>query len=123
MTTFSKIILISIAMILVSCADIESYKPVRNLKQIDGFWKCSSNTIEFKTRDSILIFNNLKKHKIEVYKDDSSFFVQGKNMNDEISFEGLIKINEKGDKLNIKRFDNHNKLLFGSKYIFSKINY
>ena len=122
MTTFSKIVLISIAMVIVSCADTESYKPVRNLTQIDGFWKCSSNTIEFKISDSILIFNNLKKHKIEVYKDDSSFFVQWKNMNDEISFEGLIKINDKGDKLNIKRFDNHNKLLFGSKYIFSKIN-
>ena len=58
---------------------------------------------------------------MEVYIDDSSFFVQGKNMNDETSFEGLIRINEKEDKLNIKRFDNHNKLLFGSKYIFTKI--
>ena len=116
-----KFRLIFILSLFVSCSQKEDFFPLDNLKKIDGFWKASSNLIYIDSKDSTLTFNNLKKHKLKATIIDSNFVLIGKNQYGEESFNGIIKINNNSDKIEIKRMDNHYKFLIGSKFIYKKV--
>ena len=113
--------LIFILSLFISCSQKEDFFPLDNLKKIDGFWKASSNLIYIDSKDSTLTFNNLKKHKLKATIIDSNFVLIGKNQYGEESFNGIIKINNNSDKIEIKRMDNHFKFLIGSKFIYKKV--
>ena len=113
--------LIFILSLFISCSQKEDFFPLDNLKKIDGFWKASSNLIYIDSKDSTLTFNNLKKHKLKATIIDSNFVLIGKNQYGEESFNGIIKINNNSDKIEIKRMDNHYKFLIGSKFIYKKV--
>ena len=106
-----------------SCTKNEEFSSLNNLNQIDGFWKASSNLIFIDSKDSTLTFNKLKKHKLKVKVIDSNFILIGKNQYGNESFNGIIRINNSSDKIEIKRRDNHFKFLIGSKFIYKKVNY
>ena len=106
-----------------SCTENEEFSSLNNLTQIDGFWKASSNLIFIDSKDSTLIFNKLKKHKLKAKVIDSNFILIGKNQYGNESFNGIIRINNSSDKIEIKRRDNHFKFLIGSKFIYKKVNY
>lgn len=106
-----------------SCTKNEEFSSLNNLNQIDGFWKASSNLIFIDSKDSTLTFNKLKKHKLEAKVIDSNFILIGKNQYGNESFNGIIRINNSSDKIEIKRRDNHFKFLIGSKFIYKKVNY
>ena len=106
-----------------SCTENEEFSSLNNLTQIDGFWKASSNLIFIDSKDSTLIFNKLKKHKLKAKVIDSNFILIGKNKYGNESFNGIIRINKSSDKIEIKRRDNHFKFLIGSKFIYKKVNY
>ena len=106
-----------------SCTKNEEFSSLNNLNQIDGFWKASSNLIFINSKDSTLTFNKLKKHKLKAKVIDSNFILIGKNQYGNESFNGIIRINNSSDKIEIKRRDNHFKFLIGSKFIYKKINY
>ena len=106
-----------------SCTKNEEFSSLNKLNQIDGFWKASSNLIFIDSKDSTLTFNKLKKHKLKVKVIDSNFILIGKNQYGNESFNGIIRINNSSDKIEIKRRDNHFKFLIGSKFIYKKVNY
>ena len=110
------------SILLISCSKKEEYFPLESLNQIDGFWKASSNLIYINSKDSILTFNKLKKHKLKTKLIDSNFILIGKNQYGDESFNGIIRINKNLDKIEIKRRDNHFKFLIGSKFIYNKVN-
>ena len=110
------------SILLISCSKKEEYFPLESLNQIDGFWKASSNLIYINSKDSILTFNKLKKHKLKAKLIDSNFILIGKNQYGDESFNGIIRINNNLDKIEIKRRDNHFKFLIGSKFIYNKVN-
>ena len=110
------------SILLISCSKKEEYFPLESLNQIDGFWKASSNLIYINSKDSILTFNKLKKHKLKTKLIDSNFILIGKNQYGDESFNGIIRINNNLDKIEIKRRDNHFKFLIGSKFIYNKVN-
>ena len=112
-----------ILFLIFSCTKNEEFSSLNNLKQIDGFWKASSNLIYIDSKDSTLTFNKLKKHKLKVKVIDSNFILIGKNQYGNESFNGIIKINTSADKIEIKRRDNHFKFLIGSKFIYNKVNF
>ena len=111
-----------LSILLISCSKKEEYYPLESLNQIDGFWKASSNLIYINSNDSILTFNKLKKHKLKAKLIDSNFILIGKNQYGDESFNGIIRINNNLDKIEIKRRDNHFKFLIGSKFIYNKVN-
>ena len=111
-----------LSILLISCSKKEEYFPLESLNQIDGFWKASSNLIYINSKDSILTFNKLKKHKLKAKLIDSNFILIGKNQYGDESFNGIIRINNNLDKIEIKRRDNHFKFLIGSKFIYNKVN-
>ena len=111
-----------LSILLISCSKKEEYYPLESLNQIDGFWKASSNLIYINSKDSTLTFNKLKKHKLKAKLIDSNFILIGKNQYGEESFNGIIRINNNLDKIEIKRRDNHFKFLIGSKFIYNKVN-
>ena len=111
-----------LSILLISCSKKEEYYPLESLNQIDGFWKASSNLIYINSKDSILTFNKLKKHKLKAKLIDSNFILIGKNQYGDESFNGIIRINNNLDKIEIKRRDNHFKFLIGSKFIYNKVN-
>ena len=106
-----------------SCTKNEEFFSLNNLNQIDGFWKASSNLIFIDSKDSTLTFNKIKKHKLKAKVIDSNFILIGKNQYGNESFNGIIRINNSSDKIEIKRRDNHFKFLIGSKFIYKKVNY
>ena len=110
-----------LSILLISCYKKEEYFPLDNLNQIDGFWKASSNLIYIDSKDSTLTFNKLKKHRLKVELIDSNFILIGKNQYGDESFNGIIRINNNSDKMEIKRRDNHFKFLIGSKFIYNKV--
>ena len=110
------------SILLISCSKKEEYFPLESLNQIDGFWKASSNLIYINSKDSILTFNKLKKHKLKAKLIDSNFILIGKNQYGDESFNGIIRINNNLNKIEIKRRDNHFKFLIGSKFIYNKVN-
>ena len=112
-----------ILILFFSCTKNEEFSSLNNLKQIDGFWKASSNLIYIDSKDSTLTFNKLKKHKLKAKIIDSNFILIGKNQYGNESFNGIIKINTSSDKIEIKRRDNHFKFLIGSKFIYNKVNF
>ena len=65
----------------------------------------------------------LDKHKLKAKVIDSNFILIGKNQYGNESFNGIIRINNSSDKIEIKRRDNHFKFLIGSKFIYKKVNY
>ena len=111
-----------LSILLISCSKNEEYYPLESLNQIDGFWKASSNLIYINSKDSTLTFNKLKKHKLKAKLIDSNFILIGKNQYGDESFNGIIRINNNLDKIEIKRRDNHFKFLIGSKFIYNKVN-
>ncbi|MAW84595.1 MAG: hypothetical protein CL832_09420 [Crocinitomicaceae bacterium] len=111
-----------LSILLISCSKNEEYFPLKSLNQIDGFWKASSNLIYINSKDSTLTFNKLKKHKLKAKLIDSNFILIGKNQYGDESFNGIIRINNNLDKIEIKRRDNHFKFLIGSKFIYNKVN-
>lgn len=111
-----------LSILLISCYKKEEYFPLDNLNQIDGFWKASSNLIYIDSKDSTLTFNKLKKHRLKVELIDSNFILIGKNQYGDESFNGIIRINNNSDKMEIKRRDNHFKFLIGSKFIYNKVD-
>ena len=111
-----------LSILLISCSKKEEYYPLESLNQIDGFWKASSNLIYINSKDSTLTFNKLKKHKLKTKLIDSNFILIGKNQYGDESFNGIIRINNNLDKIEIKRRDNHFKFLIGSKFIYNKVN-
>ena len=111
-----------LSILLISCSKKEEYFPLESLNQIDGFWRASSNLIYINSKDSILTFNKLKKHKLKAKLIDSNFILIGKNQYGDESFNGIIRINNNLDKIEIKRRDNHFKFLIGSKFIYNKVN-
>ena len=111
-----------LSILLISCSKKEEYFPLESLNQIDGFWKASSNLIYINSKDSTLTFNKLKKHKLKAKLIDSNFILIGKNQYGDESFNGIIRINNNLDKIEIKRRDNHFKFLIGSKFIYNKVN-
>ena len=111
-----------LSILLISCSKKEEYYPLESLNQIDGFWKASSNLIYINSKDSTLTFNKLKKHKLKAKLIDSNFILIGKNQYGDESFNGIIRINNNLDKIEIKRRDNHFKFLIGSKVIYNKVN-
>ena len=111
-----------LSILLISCSNKEEYYPLESLNQIDGFWKASSNLIYINSKDSTLTFNKLKKHKLKAKLIDSNFILIGKNQYGDESFNGIIRINNNLDKIEIKRRDNHFKFLIGSKFIYNKVN-
>ncbi len=113
--------LIFILSLFISCSQKEDFFPLDNLEKIHGYWKASSNLIYIDSKDSTLTFNNLKKHKLKARIMDSNFFLFGENQYGEESFNGIIKINNSSDKIEIKRMDNHFKFLIGSKFIYKKV--
>ena len=115
-----KIYCILIILALLSCQNKEEYFQVNHLNQLNGFWKSGTNIIEINAKDSILTFNSLKDHSLKVEIIDSNFFLLGENTYWDESFNGLIKINAKGDKVFVKRTDNHYKILLGSKTIYQR---
>jgi len=112
-----------ILILFFSCTKNEEFSSLNNLNQIDGFWKASSNLIFINAKDSTLTFNKLKKHKLKAKVIDSNFILIGKNQYGNESFNGIIRINNSSDKIEIKRRDNHFKFLIGSKFIYKKVNY
>lgn len=119
MKKYSYLILL---ILLISCSKKEEFFPLDNLNRIDGFWKASTNLIYINSKDSILTFNKLKKHELKAKLIDSNFILIGKNQYGEESFNGIIRINNSSDKIEIKRRDNHFKFLLGAKFIYNKIN-
>mgnify|MGYP001380433996 FL=1 len=117
-----KISTLLIAIILFSCQDSKDFNAVEELGQLNGFWKSGTNIIEINADDSSLTFNNLKKHKLTVEIIDSNFFLLGKNMYGDESFNGLIKINFDGNRISVKRSDNHYKYLVGAKTLYDKVS-
>ena len=117
-----KISTLLIAIILFSCQDSKDFNAVEELGQLNGFWKSGTNIIEINADDSSLTFNNLKKHKLTVEIIDSNFFLLGKNMYGDESFNGLIKINFDGNRISVKRSDNHYKYLVGAKTLYEKVS-
>ncbi len=117
-----KISTLLIATILFSCQDSKDFNAVEELGQLNGFWKSGTNIIEINADDSSLTFNNLKKHKLTVEIIDSNFFLLGKNMYGDESFNGLIKINFDGNRISVKRSDNHYKYLVGAKTLYDKVS-
>ena len=111
-----------LSILLISCSKKEEYYPLESLNQIDGFWKASSNLIYINSKDSTLTFNKLKKHKLKAKLIDSNFILIGKNQYGDESYNGIIRINNNLDKIEIKRRDNHFKFLIGSKFIYNKVN-
>ena len=111
-----------LSILLISCSKKEVYYPLESLNQIDGFWKASSNLIYINSKDSTLTFNKLKKRKLKAKLIDSNFILIGKNQYGDESFNGIIRINNNLDKIEIKRRDNHFKFLIGSKFIYNKVN-
>tara|TARA_Y100001980_G_C14546548_1_gene326699 strand:- start:1841 stop:2209 length:369 start_codon:yes stop_codon:yes gene_type:complete len=117
-----KISTLLIAIILFSCQDSKDFNAVEELGQLNGFWKSGTNIIEINADDSSLTFNNLKKHILTVEIIDSNFFLLGKNMYGDESFNGLIKINFDGNRISVKRSDNHYKYLVGAKTLYDKVS-
>ena len=117
-----KISTLLIAIILFSCQDSKDFNAVEELGQLNGFWKSGTNIIEINADDSSLTFNNLKKHILTVEIIDSNFFLLGKNMYGDESFNGLIKINSEGNRISVKRSDNHYKYLVGAKTLYEKVS-
>tara|TARA_B100000900_G_scaffold361824_1_gene334761 strand:- start:44 stop:412 length:369 start_codon:yes stop_codon:yes gene_type:complete len=117
-----KIYSILIIFILTSCQNKEEYFQVNNLNQLNGFWKSGTNIIEINANDSILTFNSLKDHSLKVEIIDSNFILLGENNYGNESFNGLIKINAQGNKILVKRSDNHYKFLIGSKTVYKRIS-
>ena len=117
-----KYSILILSILLISCYKKEEYFPLDNLNQIDGFWKASSNLIYIDSKDSTLTFNKLKKHRLKVELIDSNFILIGKNQYGDESFNGVIRINNNSDKMEIKRRDNHFKFLIGSKFIYNKVD-
>ena len=117
-----KIYSILIIFVLLSCQNKEEYFQVNHLNQLNGFWKSGTNIIEINANDSILTFNSLKDHSLKVEIIDSNFILLGKNTNGDESFNGLVKINAQGNKIMVKRSDNHYKFLIGSKTIYKSIS-
>ena len=117
-----KISTLLIAIILFSCQDSKDFNAVEELGQLNGFWKSGTNIIEINANDSSLTFNNLKKHILTVEIIDSNFFLLGKNMYGDESFNGLIKINSEGNRISVKRSDNHYKYLVGAKTLYDKVS-
>tara|TARA_B100001287_G_scaffold174665_1_gene147207 strand:- start:641 stop:1009 length:369 start_codon:yes stop_codon:yes gene_type:complete len=117
-----KISTLLIAILLLSCQDSKDFKAVEELGQINGFWKSGTNIIEINADDSSLTFNNLKKHNLTVEIIDSNFVLLGKNMYGDESFNGLIKINFDGNRISVKRSDNHYKYLVGAKTLYDKVS-
>tara|TARA_B100000900_G_C20480906_1_gene675401 strand:+ start:681 stop:1040 length:360 start_codon:yes stop_codon:yes gene_type:complete len=107
--------------LFISCSQKEDFFPLDNLEKIHGYWKASSNLIYIDSKDSTLTFNNLKKHKLKARIMDSNFVLFGENQYGEESFNGIIKINNSSEKIEIKRMDNHFKFLIGSKFIYKKV--
>ena len=117
-----KISTFLIAISLFSCQDSKDFKAVEELGQLNGFWKSGTNIIEINADDSSLTFNNLKKHNLTVEIIDSNFILYGKNMYGDESFNGLIKINFDGNRISVKRSDNHYKYLVGAKTLYDKVS-
>ena len=117
-----KIYNILIIFVLLSCQNKEEYFQVNHLNQLNGFWKSGTNIIEINANDSILTFNSLKDHSLKVEIIDSNFILLGENTNGDESFNGLVKINAQGNKIMVKRSDNHYKFLIGSKTIYKSIS-
>ena len=117
-----KISTLLIVIILFSCQDSKDFKAVEELGQLNGFWKSGTNIIEINADDSSLTFNNLKKHNLTVEIIDSNFILLGKNMYGDESFNGLIKINFDGNRISVKRSDNHYKYLVGAKTLYDKVS-
>ena len=117
-----KISTLLIAIILFSCQHSKDFKAVEELGQLNGFWKSGTNIIEINADDSSLTFNNLKKHNLTVEIIDSNFILLGKNMYGDESFNGLIKINFDGNRISVKRSDNHYKYLVGAKTLYDKVS-
>jgi len=116
-----RISIILISVLSFSCQNSENYYPVKDLIQLNGIWKSGTNLIEINANDSSLTFNNLKKHSLNVEIIDSNFILLGENMYGDESFNGFITINEEGNKIAVKRSDNHYKYLVGSKTIYNRI--
>ena len=117
-----KISTLLIAIILFSCQDSKDFNAVEELGQLNGFWKSGTNIIQINADDSSLTFNNLKKHNLTVEIIDSNFILLGKNMYGDESFNGLIKINFDGNRISVKRSDNHYKYLVGAKTLYDKVS-
>ena len=117
-----KISSLLIAVILFSCQESKDFKAVEELGQLNGFWKSGTNIIEINADDSSLTFNNLKKHNLTVEIIDSNFILLGKNKYGDESFNGLIKINFDGNRISVKRSDNHYKYLVGAKTLYEKVS-
>ena len=117
-----KISTLLIVIILFSCQDSKDFKAVEELGQLNGFWKSGTNIIEINADDSSLTFNNLKKHNLTIEIIDSNFILLGKNMYGDESFNGLIKINFDGNRISVKRSDNHYKYLVGAKTLYDKVS-
>ena len=117
-----KIYNVLIIFTILSCQNKEEYFQVKNLNQLNGFWKSGTNIIEINANDSILTFNSLKDHTLKVEIIDSNFILLGENNYGNESFNGLMKINAQGNKISVKRSDNHYKFLIGSKTIYKSIS-
>ena len=117
-----KISTLLIAILLFSCQDSKDFRAVEELGQLNGFWKSGTNIIQINADDSSLTFNNLKKHNLTVEIIDSNFILLGKNMYGDESFNGLIKINFDGNRISVKRSDNHYKYLVGAKSLYDKVS-
>ena len=117
-----KISTLLITIIFFSCQDNKDFIAVKELTQLNGFWKSGTNIIKIDADDSSLVFNNLMKHNLSVEIIDSNFFLLGKNMYGNESFNGLIKINFDGNRILVKRFDNHYKYLVGAKTFYNKFS-
>tara|TARA_B100000900_G_C20309842_1_gene605731 strand:+ start:352 stop:720 length:369 start_codon:yes stop_codon:yes gene_type:complete len=116
-----RISIILISVFLFSCQNSENYYSIKDLHQLSGFWKSGTNLIEINANDSSLTFNNLKKHSLNVEIIDSNFILLGENMYGDESFNGLVTINKEGNKIAVKRSDNHYKYLVGSKTIYERV--
>ena len=117
----SKIYIIIFVFAFISCSEKQSYYPVENLNQLNGFWRSWANLIEIKAGDSLLVFNKRKTHTIRIEKQDSSYILLATNNEGEEAFHGDMKINKSGDMLFVKRFDNYHVLLVGAKYYYNKV--
>jgi hypothetical protein len=118
----NKILITAFVFTFFSCSEKQSYYPVDNLNQLNGFWRSGANLIEIKAEDSLLVFNKRKTHTIRVEKHDSSFILLATNNEGEEAFYGDLKINKAEDMLFVKRFDNYHVLLVGAKYYYNKVH-
>ena len=82
----NKILITVFVFTFFSCSEKQSYYPVENLNQLNGFWRSGANLIEIKAEDSLLVFNKRKTHTIRVEKHDSSFILLATNDEGEEAF-------------------------------------